>query len=271
MAINWEDPSLYASGAGTALGLLGNIFGVLQQRGYYNDLQGIAQRQQRAAQAQQQQAIEFARQREAQIQALSGKPLDIQAYMAPMQEAQINALRREFLANSGRNSLPPDLAQRMFQTEQLPKFILEQWRVAAELAQADRQRQLSALGYMPSVQLQGGNLNPGGEGVLGAASRFGGLPQLGGDVSSFANYLRYNQLRNDQMTAQRDAASRTDTLLRQLQGYGGGTNPVNIEGILPLTGTSAYDPHRDRLGTKGIADPTMKEYGPSAVYDQGLT
>lgn len=262
MAMDWSsDPMAWLAGGGTALGIGGSLYGLLQGGGAHDSMVNAAQRQQRAQQAQQQQALAWMQQREAQRQALSQQPLNINQYQAPMQQAQIDALRREALSGSLAGGMPPDLAQRMFMTETLPRMIQAQYMQAAGLAQGDRQNQLSALGWIPSAQTQAGSLLPGGQNVLQAMGQYprgGGM----GDVSALGNYMKYQQMRRDQMEAQQTATGQNTALMRYLTSQRNpSTGPVETSGI---TGTSGYDSHNDRLGMPGL-DTGLGDYGASAM------
>lgn len=249
MAVDWNDPMLWLAGAGTSLGALGGLYSTLQGRSSYDDLVNAAQRQQREAMSRQQQAIDFMRQREAAMQALAAQPYDINSYQAPMQQQQIDAVRRESLANQLMRGLPPDVAQRMFMTEILPKMIQSQYMDASGIAQQHRAQQLAAMGWLPSAQTLAGGV-PGADNTLAAMSRFpnGGAGAFGGDVSSLGQYLKGQQLRQDQMNAQ-NAARTTQQQWLQAIGAMGGMGGRNGNGI---PGQSGYDSHRDRLGFTGL-------------------
>lgn len=262
---------MWLAGGGTALGTAGSLYGMFRGQSAYSDLIAAAQKQQRIAQMQQQAATEYARQRELQMQNLAGQPLNPQAFFSPMRDAQIAALRREAMASSMGGAMPPDLAERTFQTETLPKFVQGQWTQATQFAENERQRQLAALGFMPSSGIQAGNLNPGGQDLLAAMSHYpSGMGQGMGDVSAFGNYLKLQQMRQDQLKAQQDAQAQSSKFMNLFR-TSAPVPPVDTSGFYNSGfGTSAYDPHRDRLGassSKGL-DTGWLDYGPSA-YGNG--
>ncbi len=216
MPIDWGDPGLYTAGAGTGLGILSAVLPYLSHPGQFQAAQA-----QRNALDQQRQAMAMATNKEAQAQALAGKPLDPTAYYNQLTGAGTDAIRRQYMANAlstqSGAAMDPQLAERTWLTEKLPMYSSDMMQRALGFAQGDRSNQLQAIMWNPAIQAMLQNYGLGVP-MQYAQMLSGNAPHSAtGDVSALGAYFQNQKMMETQKQANKSQSGLYDTMTQYLQ------------------------------------------------------
>lgn len=227
MAIDWNDPNLYVSGAGTGLGVLSAFLPYLMgNQGAFAGKQAARQSEinRNAAQV-------VAAQKEAQAQNLANKPVDPSNYYNLLSNAVfggsanagpggtpgVNPLERSYMANAVSSWGDPSLAARTYSAEYLPQVASGYMNQALGFANQDRQNQLNAIMWSPQLTAL---LQPYGygQGMQYAQLLQQGAPKGGGgDVGALGAYFQNRSTQQNQQQANTNAMTLAQQQMRQSQ------------------------------------------------------